>query len=64
VLDNNGYEYRTNLQGEDEDRSFPCESGLADNFATFNFNTKSGVTLSDIIVIPFHDEGEERFIPV
>jgi len=54
VLDDNGYEYRTNLQGEDHQQDNPnCDA--ADNFATFNFNTKGGVTLSDIIVIPFDD---------
>ena len=56
VLDDNGYEYRTNLQGEAHDQGFNCDA--ADNFATFNFNTKGGVTLSDIIVIPFDDANQ------
>jgi len=64
VLDNNGYEYRTNLQGEDEDEDFPCESGDAELYATFNFNTQGGVTLSDIIVIPFDDEGENQSLNI
>jgi len=46
ILDDNGYEYRTNLVGVEE------SDGVADNsfFATFNFNTIGGVTLSDIAV--------------
>jgi len=59
VIDDNGYEYRTNLQGEDHDRnSSNCDA--ANNFATFNFNTKGGVTLSDIIVIPFDDKDQDE----
>ena len=54
IMDNNGYEYRTNLQGEDEDQDF--DNDINDNFATFNFNTYGGVTLSDVIVIPFDDD--------
>jgi len=55
VLDDIGYEYRTNLQGEGNHRSNEsCDA--ANNFATFNFNTKGGVTLSDIIVIPFDND--------
>jgi len=47
ILDNNGYEYRTNLQGTDKDG----DSDVLQEFATFNFNTKGSVTLSDIITI-------------
>ena len=52
VLDNSGYEYRTNMQGivdEGERSDQDC--------ATFNFNTKGGVTLSDIIIISENDLG-------
>jgi len=44
IEDNNGYEYRTNLNGIGEN-SFSAER---DDF-TFNFNTESGVTLSDVV---------------
>ena len=48
ILDDNGYEYRTNLNSRQ-----PTTGGgsyLVRN-GTFNFNTKGGVTLSDIIMI-------------
>jgi len=60
ILDNTGYEYRTNLQGEENDQS----GGDLDDFATFNFNTESGVTLSDIIGIPFDDDGPQDDLEV
>jgi len=47
ILDNNGYEYRTNLQGTDIDRG----DSTFEEFATFNFSPKGGVTLSDIVLI-------------
>jgi len=56
ILDDNGYEYRTNLQDEDHARSF--NDGDAADFITFNFNTKGGVTLSDVVGIPFDDSGQ------
>jgi len=43
ILDSNGYEYRTNLQGTDGDE------GEEEKEFTFNFNTLGGVTLSDVI---------------
>jgi len=55
ILDDNGYEYRTNLLDEQEERDF--DNGDAEDFITFNFNTKGGVTLSDVIGIPFDDDG-------
>jgi len=50
IEDDNGYEYRTNLQGlfGDEDSCCP--------FATFNFNLEGNVTFSDIIGIPIDDD--------
>jgi len=50
IEDDNGYEYRTNLQGlfGDEDSCCP--------FATFNFNSEGNVTFSDIIGIPIDDD--------
>jgi len=47
ILDNNGYEYRTNLQGVEPTRDIDH----LDDFATFNFNSEGGVILSDIVII-------------
>ena len=52
ILDNNGYEYRTNLQGTDPDQS----NAPLEEFATFNFNTKGGVTPSEIL-LPGNNRG-------
>ncbi len=46
ILDDNGYEYRTNLVGVEESETAANKSDII----TFNFNTKGGVTLSDIAV--------------
>jgi len=56
VLDNNGFEYRTNLQGADDVQEI---SGDDELFATFNFNTISGTTLSDVIAIPIDNNPVE-----
>jgi len=51
MLDNNGYEYRTNAVIEPD-------SGVADlidRMGYFNFNTLGGVTLSDIIGVAYDD---------
>jgi len=45
ILDNNGYEYRTNSQGITDTNQPPL-----DEF-TFNFNNNNGVTLSDVVFI-------------
>ena len=43
IQDNNGYEYRTNLNGVgDQDQGAPLDD------YTFNFNTEGGVNLSDL----------------
>jgi len=54
ILDDNGYEYRTNLLGERHNRN--VQDTDAQDFITFNFNTKGGVTLSDVVGIPFDDD--------
>jgi len=56
ILDNNGYEYRTNLIGIDDDENV----GPLDEFATFNFNTRGGVTLSDIVIINFDEKDADQ----
>jgi len=56
ILDNNGYEYRTNLHGTNGE-----EGEDDDNVFTFNFNTIGGVTLSDVIGIAL--DNVEQFSP-
>jgi len=56
ILDDSGYEYRTNLQDEQNEQSF--DNTNAEDFITFNFNTKGGVTLSDVVGIPFDDSNQ------
>lgn len=52
VVDNNGYEYRTNLAGA-IDEGFRTEQ----DFFSFNFNQEAGIELSDIIMIPYEEDG-------
>lgn len=55
VIDNNGYEYRTN-SANPSNGNFPAPFGQTLNF---NFNTKADITLSDIVGIVFNfEEGE------
>jgi len=69
VIDNNGYEYRTNsVNLQNVGLGFFTES------ATFNFNTKGNITLSDVVGLTFDfdfEEGEvsatdilDNFVPV
>ncbi len=53
VIDNSGYEYRTNLLS-----SLASEIQSIFDPVTFNFNSEAGVTLSDVIGIPLDDLGE------
>lgn len=57
ILDDNGYEYRTNLVGIEESRDTQPDSA---NFATFNFNTEGGVTLSDIVGFVSDEDGNSN----
>jgi len=54
IIDDNGYEYRTNAQTGDS-----LEVENENPFGFFNFNSLSGVTLSDIVGIAFDDDGGE-----
>jgi len=54
ILDNNGYEYRTNSVNPFGRVEFPLEANI-----TFNFNTKGGVILSDVVGIVFSVRGGE-----
>ena len=56
IVDNNGYEYRTNIVGTDMDE----DSGDLEEFATFNFNNQDGTTLSDIVLISIEDSDEGK----
>ena len=46
IEDNNGYEYRTNLNGIGE-----TATGTSEDVYTYNFNTEGGITLSDVVGI-------------
>ena len=52
IEDNNGYEYRTNLNGVGE-----ISETANEDVSTFNYNTEGGVILSDIIGIPLDNIG-------
>ena len=52
IIDDNGYEYRTNPQKIGE-TFFDIEPNLPFLFHSFNFNTKGGVNLSDVVGITF-----------
>jgi len=54
VIDDNGYEYRTNSP----DGLGGCCWGSEDDIISFNYNTKGNVTLSDVIGIPSRLDGE------
>ncbi len=58
IQDNNGYEYRTNLNGV----GVQAEGAPLDIY-TFNFNTESGVNLSDLFGfgLDFDSEPQEAF---
>jgi len=53
ILDDQGYEYRTNSSGDG------TSSQAADRVWYFNFNTKGGVSLSDIIFIAVDEQNGE-----
>ena len=55
ILDDNGYEYRTNLQGIENSRNIPNDGEL---FAIFNFNNRGSVSLSEVIAITLFDSRE------
>lgn len=62
IIDDNGYEYRTNAATEDAG-----EGNLGDNngeLGYFNYNTSSGVTFSDIVGVVFDDTSSEIDIDV
>lgn len=58
ILDDTGYEYRTNITSDNTSGGFEGFDG--DPFAqevTFNFNTVAGVTLSDVVGINYTKPG-------
>ena len=54
IIDNNGYEYRTNMAGYTGKES--C-GGTVDDIWTFNFNVNSGVTFSELFILVQDDAG-------
>jgi len=59
IIDNNGYEYRTNSAGyTDIDDPGECnDNGIVGDIWTFNFNVNNGVIFSDIFVLTQDDTG-------
>lgn len=57
ILDNNGYEYRANAQGETIVSG--DDLGNEQQFGYFNFSTQGGVTLSDIVGVAYNDVSDE-----
>ena len=51
IIDNNGYEYRTNGQVSILDNIFDTMPGIPEQFYSFNFNQRGGVGLSDVVGI-------------
>ena len=60
ILDNNGYEYRTNAQGAWESDGGDEEINNQ-IFYSFNFNQQSGVSLSDVVGITLWPVEFEQF---
>ncbi len=59
VLDNNGYEYRTNAQYFSR-AGGPGSGSSPEDFYSFNFNQEAGVTLSDVIGITLSSTDTEN----
>ena len=57
VIDNQGYEYRTNAAGITDGGD--GQATFFPNFYTFNYNTVGGVTLSDVVGIQIENFGFE-----
>ena len=53
IEDNNGYEYRTNLNGIGVN-----DTSIFDPILTFNYNTEGGVNLSDVVGISLNNRGD------
>ena len=62
ILDDLGYEYRTNSAGSSTiDSGGDCiEGGNLDDVWTFNFNKKEGVTFSDIFLLTQDNDPEDQ----
>ncbi len=54
VIDNNGYEYRTNMSGWNQTSLF--EEFFGNITSTFNFSNRDGISLSDIVGIILSSE--------
>jgi len=61
ILDNNGYEYRTNGQSEN---AFDPQDSPLERRGFFNYNTRGGVTLSDIVGVAYNDNSEQGEVVV
>ena len=57
IIDNNGYEYRTNPQGIFGSSS--DVSNIPSGYYTFNFNQEAGIAFSDVVGITVNNLGDE-----
>jgi hypothetical protein len=62
MLDNSGYEYRTNIAGDPVE--FPNGQNFGGNNITFNFNTAGGVTLTDVIGFTYVKRTEDGEVDI
>ena len=60
IIDNNGYEYRTNAQGAFQNVGFP-EDLNSQLYYSFNFNQQGGISLSDIFGITLYGVADPTF---
>lgn len=64
VVDNNGYEYRTNAQTISSSFNFQSAFNFESPFYSFNFNQEAGVTFSDVVGVTTHMLFNSELIPV
>lgn len=57
IVDNSGYEYRTNAQSNRVGRPARIPRNLPAPVASFNFNVENGIGLSDVVGIPINFAG-------
>ena len=64
ILDDNGYEYRTNANVEPPSINLGFEAQPIGEFGFFNYNTLGDITLSDIAGVVYDEDGDEPDVSV
>lgn len=64
IIDNNGYEYRTNAQTLSSFFNIESVFSFENPFYSFNFNSKAGITTSDVVGVTTHMLFNSDLIPV